>query len=117
LRYREGIELRRNYSDRYTYVVSPADDEFQYRLGRKVWECRKAIWIPFDAETFFGRLNFILKTQTDKEMRELIKYKYGFHTDEEYHDKVKHAAELLHVEEADAVQYLAEAATKTGKSS
>jgi hypothetical protein len=114
--YRSDIEARRELT-KLSYVVGPATDSYQYRLGRKLWEVRGAIWLPFTAAAFFAHLKAILETQGDNVVRKFIMQKYRLKTAEEYQDKVTQTSEILHISENDAVRFLAEAHTRTGKPS
>jgi hypothetical protein len=114
--YRSDIESRRELA-KLSYVVGPATDSYQYRLGRKLWEVRGATWLPFTAAAFFAHLKAILETQGNNLVRKFIMQKYRLKTDEEYQDKVTQTSEILHISENDAIRFLAEAHTKTGRSS
>ena len=114
--YRSDIESRRELA-KLSYVVGPAADAYQYRLGRKLWEVRGAIWLPFTAAAFFARLKAILERQGDNLVRRFIMQKYRLKTNEEYLDKVTLTSEILHISENDAIRFLAEAHTKTGQPS
>jgi hypothetical protein len=114
--YRSDIASRRELA-KFSYVVGPATDSYQYRLGRKLWEVRGAIWLPFTAADFFAQLKAILEAKGDNLIRQFIMQKYRLKTDDEYQDKVNQTSEILHISENDAIRFLVEAHTKTGKPS
>jgi len=113
--YRDEIKSRPEY-DKRTYVVTPAGaDRYGYSLGRRLCEVRGAIWLPFTAKEFFAQLKNILQTKGDKMVQQSIMKKCGLKTTEEYQDKVSQTSEILNVTENDAICFLAEALTETGK--
>lgn len=113
LKYREEI-INRGKVDKKTYVVSPARDEYSYRLGKEVWRQRGAEWIPLDAASFFAELKRVLESRFDKDTKDKVKRKYALVDDMALGELVNRVAEALRVEPSEALEFLSEARTRGG---
>jgi hypothetical protein len=111
--YREEIDLRRK-ANKKVYVVAPAKDVHTYVLGKGIWESRFAVWLPLDAQGFFAGLKSILEEKVTKETKEKIMKKYNLKDEAAFMDKVRQTADILRIEETDAIQFLFEARSRTG---
>jgi hypothetical protein len=113
LDYRENMDLRKKTTKK-AYVVSPAHDVNAYVLGKGIWKAREAVWLPLDAGAFFAGIKSILDRRVRREEKERIMVKYHLKDEDAFRDKVTLTSNILRVEEAEAIQFLLEARTKTG---
>jgi hypothetical protein len=115
--FRDEIEDRkatRGAADKTTYVVNPASSAEAYSLGRAIWDARGAVWIPLDAEAFFGRLRSILADDTGQKRDDAIMAKYGIDRDE-YERRLRLLMDLLGIDRSDAVSFMFAARSKLGE--
>jgi hypothetical protein len=112
--YRSDWESRKANSDKVTYVVSPPDDEFSYRLGKEIWKERKAVWIPLEATEFFARLKSLMGTRAEVEARKEIMNKYKIKDEGVLEDKIDTTMEILGGTRQDAIMFLLETRTLLG---
>ncbi len=116
MQYRAEISDR-GEPDKMTYYVAPAKDEFAYRLGKAIWDRRRAVWLPFDSENFFSGWKAFLSRREDRRVREAVAAKYGLTRDDQqaFEELVSRTMGVLRVERFDAIQFLYEARTRTGE--
>jgi hypothetical protein len=112
LEFLEQMKLRKP-SGKDTYFVSPATDQFTYVLGSAIWELRKAIWLPLDAETFFVKLTDAVENRALRSVREEVKKKYGAN-ETELADLIDRTARMWRLDKEDALLFLYEARTQIG---
>jgi hypothetical protein len=115
LAHRNDIQLRGKMA-KTTFVVGPADGEHEYRLGEALWKARGAVWIPLTAGEFFGRLKGLLIDRVDEEVRSRIMKNYGLAAEAEFTQKLRQTSEILKIDLTNALAFLSETRTKTGKS-
>jgi len=113
--YRELLEQREE-CEKLTYFVSPAINEYDFRLGKKIWEERKVRWIPESAEQFFIRLKKATEDLDMQNMRKAIARKYDIDPENEdsIDDAVCQTADLLRTDKTEATYYLYEALSRAG---
>ena len=99
-----------------TFVVGPADGEHAYRLGDALWKARGAVWIPLTSTEFFARLKSLLIGKVDEAVKARIMRNYNIADEAAYTEKVRQTAEILKIDLTDALAFLSEVRTKTGKS-
>jgi hypothetical protein len=113
LRYQNDIQSRRE-DRKDSYVVAPPSNPEQYDLGKVIWASRGAIWLPLDAESFFGAIKNVLESKTTKDIEEDIMEKYHLRDRDAYREKVEQAMKILEISEADAIEFLYQTRPKTG---
>jgi hypothetical protein len=113
LDYQDDIRNRRD-ERKDSYVVSPVDNLEDYLLGKAIWAERGAVWLPLNAESFFGGLRDILESKTTKEIETVIMKKYRLKDEQAYREKIAQTAAILEINHAEAIQFLYETRPITG---
>jgi hypothetical protein len=106
--YLNSIKDGGRMTDKTAFFVSPPNNIYEYLLGQKVWEARKANWIPYSAETFFASLNEIYDDNLIKKYKCQVGKIYKKNP-EDTEKLIKEIANLLLITEEEAVQYLIKA--------
>lgn len=65
--YLKVLKERTEEFDHPAYIVAPADNEFDYEIGSKIWKERKIKWIPLNASEFFIELLQFIRSKGDIE--------------------------------------------------
>lgn len=113
------LEFRNQIKDRKTrdkdsYVVYPANDEFSYYLGRKIWELRGAIWIPLAAGAFFAKLKYYMSSRAYIEARNAIKIKYNIKDENFLDDLIKRTKDIFGITDSAAIRFLLQTQSRLG---
>jgi len=112
--YRSEWRLRKNNSDKKTYVVLPPNDGFSYRLGKKIWEERGAEWIPLGAVEFFAKLKDLMSTHAEADARKEIMSKYRIQDEGALENLIETTMRILGGTRQDGIGFLLQTRTSLG---
>jgi hypothetical protein len=112
--FQEQLEIR-EANGKKTYFVMPAQDEFSYALGDKIWQQRNAVWIPLTAEAFFVQLKIVAQGRTLYNIRREVRSDYGVN-DAQLEELIQQTSEAWRMSADEALIFLYEARTRIGVS-